>query len=471
MSIDNIKQSYYQDQNQIQTRTRKAPPYRWVLLLIYCMFMSLSGFSTLVMYSIGDITSNFFDIRIYQLTWSANALWVIQMALLFFSGFYSARYGLRHTMIVGSGILATSLSLFVSSIQRQGFPFFVASIATGSVGYILVQPLSALLASSWFDQHEQAMAINMGVSVTPCLGMSLAFLMPITVFGDATSNEDMNSVQTKLLAIAGVQAGISILTFILSMALYQDTPAMPYDRINNNDDSDIDDRHSIVEELSVEDFLRSIKLMMSSVNYLAAANAAALPLAAMQTLGTILNPLLSWRYEKRENIIGWFGCSTLWTSAIGSFIISKLADRKKQYKSSVLVSQVLALIAWVSFSLMLIKEWGGFELLILALSLSTFFSSPCCGIVMEMVLQITHPIPPSTAVAPIIFLSNLYSTCFMFLTGWLLENGDHSTNLWLVAGMLAISEILTFFIKSDQKLQNIGSNSGNGTVVIENIIS
>ena len=420
--------------------TKQVSSYRWVILSLYCSFMIISGFTTLLMYSIANITKKFYDIHDYQLTWSSNALFMIQMAFLLFSGLYAARYGLRQTMLVGSAMLSLSLIFVFFSVYRHSFALFILGVATGSLGYILVQPLCSLVSTVWFAENEQAMAINLAISFSPCLGSSLAFVMPITVFKDIKADNDMAFVKSQLQLIVGSLACCALLTFVLVLIYYADRPTF--------DETSSDAAQEPIDNPTFKEIISDLKVLLKSFNYHLAAHASSLPLAALQTMGITTNQLLFWKFATQEYIIGWFGCTSLWTSAIGSLIISKLADRKGQYKLYTIIPEVIALGSWLAFALMLFTGKGGLVPLILAMNIATFFAGPCCGTVIEMIMIITHPISPSTAVSPVFLLSNFWSMCFVFIVGWLFEQQDHFTSLWLVAGMLGLSLLLVFLTKT-----------------------
>ena len=424
--------------------------YRWIMLTFFTLGMFGNAFLYVSMFAIADVTCRFYGIQKFQVTWSSNAYLFVQAVFMIPCSLLSSRLGIKRTMVIASGLGAIGSCLYLAGMHPTGYYFFITGLAINSLSFTLMMPLAPEISSVWFSESEHALATSIAIYAGPSLGGSIGFLIPATVFRNPSNAQDLGYVQNALQMILGGQSIVAVLLFAFVMLFAREQPYLPptisqaVKRRNKE----------CLEIRTLRRYFRDVAVLLRNPHYHLAGHAAALSIAIIYYLPVVINPLMSWLYPGQEDVIGWFGVTSIWANLLGAIIIGALVARNRKLKTWALTIAIITVIGWCGVTECFLRVRNLYALFALNF-VTRFISCPFGAIVVEMIVEMTYPISSVVPYVTLLTVSRMYTVGFIFASGWLMDRGYYEINLWAIVGTLAVAMLLIAVAKVEYKRSSL----------------
>ena len=415
--------------------------YRWFILALYSVTAFLNTLVWLSLFTITDATVAFYKINDYALLWSSNAFTLIQVIIAVPVSFIPSRLGLRTTMVLATCINAIGASVMIAATHREGFIFFVLGQTIIAVSAGILPQLASLVSATWFGANEYAISTSIGIIIGNS-GAAIGFLQPALLMKNIDPKKNIEYVGKQLQSLIYSQAALCILILVLVLLFFKDKPKQPPTlaqaaRLGES-------------KITWTEFKNQSKILLKDKNYILCGNSYALSSVLLIIVPVILNNIMSWRFPHHDASIGWMGFGGIIAGIIGSVVFGYVLDKSKAFKVIALTLGTLSLLLWIGFTEILA------QLHILSLTMVIFivnliFFIPFGPVLVDIMSEMTYPIPESLSYVLPITLGRFYSIPVMFLIGWLVEIKQHHITCLVVALILLVCLILVIFLKISRK--------------------
>jgi len=426
--------------------------YRWLILTLY----SLTAFSnTLVwlsLFTVTDATSAFYQIDDYQLLWSSNAFTFMQVIIAIPVSFIPSRFGLRTTMVVASAINAMGACVMIAATHRGGFVFFVLGQTIIAVAASILPQLAPAISATWFGVNEHAISTSIGI-ILGNAGAAVGFLQPALMISNINVQENIPYIGEQLKKIIISQAVLCIVLMILVFLFFKNKPVRPPTKAEAV-------KHSDAKGLSFVEFRHQYKILLKDINYHLCGNSYALSSVLLIIVPVILNNIMSWKFPNRDATIGWMGFAGIIFGIIGSVIFGFILDKTKAFKTVAIFLGLLSLLLWIAFTESL-AQMNNLVFTFILFVLALFIFVPFGPILVDVISEMTYPVPESISYVVPITMGRLYSIPFMFLIGWLIEEKKFHFACLTVALIILICCMLVIFTKVAKKRTLAGNETPN----------
>ena len=194
------------------------------------------------------------------------------------------------------------------------------------------------------------------------------------------------------------------------------------------------------------EFKLNYKTLLKNCNYHLCANSYALNSVLLVVVPVILNQIMSWKYPHHDATVGWMGFSGIMSGIFGSIVFGFVLDKTQAFKKLSLSLALLSVVLWVGFTESL-AQWDNIVLTITIFVIALFVFIPFGPILVDMISEMTYPIPESISFVVPITVGRFYSIPVVFLLGWLVEEEEYHIACYVIAAVIALCFLLVLFAK------------------------
>lgn len=415
----------------------KAFKYRWFILALY----SLTAFSnTLVwlsLFTVTDATCAFYDIDTYMLLWSSNAFTFMQVIIAIPASFLPSKLGLRPTMVLAAAINAIGACIMIAGTHRNGFLFFICGQTIVAIAASILPQLAPEVSAVWFPKSEHAISTSIGI-ILGNAGAAVGFLQPALLIKNIDVKSNVDYVGEKLRQLIYSQAALCVLLMFAILVFFKGRPKQPPSMSQAI-------RHG-PGGMSFAEFKSNYKKLLKNVNYHLCGNSFALNSVLLVIVPVILNQIMSSTFPNHDATVGWMGFAGIVVGIVGSVLFGFVLDRTQAYKKLALSLSGVSLIFWIGFSESL-AEWNNLPLTFTLFVVCLFAFIPFGPILVDMMSEMTYPVPESMSFVGPITVGRFYSIPTVFLLGWLVQEKKFHTSCYVIAAFIALCFVLVFLAK------------------------
>lgn len=199
--------------------------YRWVILALYGFAVASNTNASISYFTISDMICEHYDISdsVFLLPSTISTITCLISYVL--GMFLTSRYGLRTTVVIGSGANAIGAALIIPASQSNGFIWFFMSESfwgfSSGVMYQIVTDISEV----WFPTHQHALATNINMIMLN-IGCGFSYLQTMFLFNNTKSMLKAD-FQNSLNILIYSQSIPCILAFVLNLFFYRESPKHP----------------------------------------------------------------------------------------------------------------------------------------------------------------------------------------------------------------------------------------------------
>lgn len=426
-------------------------PYRWLILALY----SATSFSnTLVMlslFTVSDATVAYYNITQGELLWSSMACTFLQVVVAIPITFLPSRLGLRTTMILAAIINALGASIMITSTHRNGFPYFVIGQVIIALAFAILPQLAPEVSAVWFGEKEHALSTSIGLIIGNA-GAAVGFLQPALMISNIEPEQNIEFIGQKLRELIYSQAALCIFLLFLILFFFKKAPPSPptLSQAMRTKDTNV----------TFACFKKSYKTLLKNKGYLLAGNSFAVNSVLVISVPLVLNGIMSWRFPHQDKLIGWMGFAGVIAGIIGSVVFSIVIDKTKEYKKMVFALGGVTLLSWLGFTETL-AHWKNLPLICTLFVICIFVFFPTGPVLVDMISEMTYPIPESMSFVLPITVGRFYSLPIMFVLGYLIDKKDYHAVCLIIGGIMALSIVFVFFPKVMKRRTEAGKKSSN----------
>merc|ERR1711962_37296 len=431
----------------------RVTPYRWFVLTLY----SLTAFSnTLVwlsLFTVSDATVAYYRISEAKLIWSSTVVSALQVLVAVPVTFLPSRLGLRTTMIVAAVINAVGACIMIAGTHRAGFAFFVTGQTIVALSASILPQLAPQVSAVWFGEKEQALSTSVGIIIGNA-GAAVGFLQPALMITNINPAQNIPFIDRKLKELIYSQAGLCVFMLIMVVFFFKREPLVPPSysqavRVTEN-------------SLTLHSFKNAYKVLLKDRHYIVCSHAFAFNNLLLITVPIFLNSIVSWKFPYHDALIGWMGFGSIVAGIVGSVVFSIILDKTQQHKKIVMLLGASTLVLWVAFTETL-ANYDHLPLIITLLVLCLFTFIPFSPVCVDMLVEMTYPIPESMSFVLPITGGRLYSIPVVFVLGYLVEKNCVHLLCLVVAGVMLFTLVFVALPPVRKKRTEAGTSTSQGS--------
>ena len=382
---------------------------RWLVLLAVCLVNMAYNALWITFSSISDIAVMYYTIEPLVVDWlSMSFLLTFMLFALPAAGFLST-YGLRATILVAAILNTCGTFTRSMGIQRDGFVYIVAGQLMIAVSGPFIAAVPPELATTWFGEHERAIATSIGVLMS-YVGVAVGFLQPTFIVPDS---KDLNRVLEGIDYLVRSQAIFCSLSLVLVVLLVKDKPATPPSlsqelRGKKLDNTDVS-------------FFTSIRLLAKDLDFNLTAQAYGIMFGLLTVISTLLNQLVKANLKTLpDSQIGLMGFVATIIGIVGILVFGFWIEAYQLYKFTATFVYVVGTICLVCFSASI--QWAkSYEFIFVSFCVFNLVAVPYTSFGLEQIAEITYPLSEFTTCTLAMMTGNMYGLVLTYIFGWMVE--------------------------------------------------
>ncbi|RWS22706.1 putative MFS-type transporter C09D4.1-like protein, partial [Leptotrombidium deliense] len=342
--------------------------------------------------------------------------------------------GIRFGLVLSTFMGAIGASIKCFATTKSGFYIVLLGQVFVAIQQCFSVTITPVLAAQWFRNDETATVVGANNAVQLTANM-ICFLLPKLAFKDKSDS----AVSNKLKEITIVETVIASLLFIAAVSSFKSKPKNPPSVSQQK------------KEFTSETV--SAKLLLKNRDYLLLAGSISFSAAFDYTFSAVLNQIVYGEFLRHKGRIEAFvGSLVMIFGFVGSILVPYILDKTKRFK----------LVAFVSFSLSIVF-FGCIQVSLFLKNLYALYASAALfglsfygryGILTDLIVEVTYPIPPTTSFGIASFSVAVLSAGSIPLMSQLVLFIGVDQALFLLTAILITTVALLFFCKWDLRRQS-----------------
>ena len=190
-----------------------SSPYRWVILAIYMLVVSINQMMWITFAPITGIAASFYHVSDLSIGLLSMVFMIVYILVSIPASAIIDIYGIR--IAVGIGAVLTGLFGLMRGIMGDNFTWVMVSQVGIAIGQPFLLNAMTTVAARWFPLRERATASGLG-SLAMYLGIILGMVLtPFLV---------LHSTLSHMLLIYGIASGIATVIFLV---MVKERPRIP----------------------------------------------------------------------------------------------------------------------------------------------------------------------------------------------------------------------------------------------------
>ena len=417
----------------------KETPYRWYVMIAYCLTVFANGFQWVTFSAIATKFSENYDTP----SWKVNMFSLIYMIIYPFvcipEGYLIDNYSTRLGIIIAAGttLLGSGLKMLVNKDTSLAC-CFVGQFFSGLFQPALLNS-PGKIAANWFREDIRTVICTI-CCLADTVGIFVGFLWNMAFIDeDAPRDEYRDQVFNYILS----EFILNVVFCLPAFFIFKDKPDIPPSPSQSDDNS---------KKIGL---VQSLKMLFTNIRFIYLLIATLFVVGYYDVMGTIINSLLDMYGITREQCSIIYAVSSV-AGMIASLVISWLLDKYKKFKLFMIVLCILGTLFQALFTLLLEliqpKGLNGYAIGLTLYTLVNMIVVPFYTIGMNYACEITYPVGESINGGIMMTMSQLSGIGGTFLCDYFIVNYAEKpwiSNVILLA-FFAISCIFVFLF--DEKL-------------------
>ncbi|KAJ8959987.1 hypothetical protein NQ318_009422 [Aromia moschata] len=411
--------------------------YRWIVLLIFCLFTIVNFMQMLQFTIIANIITEYYDVAGFAVDVSGLIFFILYVLLFLPVSYLIEKYSLWITAVVSSGL--TFLGCLVKLLCADPNRFYVVIIGQAfcALGQVYMLSIPSKFAATWFGPDEVSTACAIAVLGTQ-LGVALGSVFPPLII-----KKDDDNVGENLSHMMIYNASVSAVVFIIVIVFFRGRPKLPPSQ----------SQLQLIEDNDQPKFLDNARKLIRNKDFLVILLSFGLFTGLWNSFGIMINTLYIHYFPNGESDVGIIVLlATISGGCIGSVVFGLALDKTHKFKQITIGVMVTSSVMYifVAFSLIYQCRIAAF----FTITIFGFFAASVMAISFEYTIEVTYPIPESVS------CSVLNATVFLFsIICTLLIEGLISTIGYLYSfgiGLIAfiICDCVVCFVSSNLHRRN-----------------
>ena len=446
--------------NSIQKQEYGETPYRWFVLISYCLCVFANGFQWVTFSAIATQ----FEENYNKASWKINMFSLIYMIIYPFvcipEGWlidgYSTRLGIN--IAAGCTLAGAALKLLINKDDTLAF-CYVGQILSGLFQPALLNS-PGKIAANWFRENIRTVICTIGC-LADTIGIFVGFLWNLMFIKeyDEVTDDSKKKFKDQVFKYIFSEFILNVVFCVPAFFILIDKPYMPPSPSQNIDDN---------KKLSL---LESLKKLFSNIKFIFLLISAFFVVGYYDVMSTIINSLFD-KYGvsgHQSSII--YAVSSI-VGMIFSIIISYLLDKFKKFKLFMIILCILGTVFQALFTFLLEiaenKKLNKYAIGLVLYSLVNAVVVPFYTIGMNYACEITYPVGESVTGGIMMTMSQLSGIGGTFLCDHFIQN--YYDKRWISNVILLLFFIIAciFVFLLDEKLARSDADDGEKKVVIDN---
>lgn len=390
-------------------RTYELYSTRWVVLFAFCLVNIAYNSLWITFSSISDIAISYYRIEPLIVDWLSMSF---LLAFILFSlpaaGFVSS-YGLRATILVAAILHTCGTFIRYMGTERDGFFYIIMGQLLVSAAGPFIAAVPPELATTWFGEHERAIATSIGVLMC-YVGVAVGFLQPTLMVPDA---KDLLLVKEGIHNLLKSQAIFCSFTLVVVVLLVKNRPSTPPSL-----SQELRDTKQVSQQTS---FLASIKLLAKDFNFNLTAQAYGIMFGLLTVISTLLNQLVKANFKTLpDSQIGIMGFVATLIGMVGILLFGFWIEAYQLYRATAVFVYLVSTVCLVGFGISVMYTTS-YAMVFASFCVFNLVAVPYTSFGLEQIAEITYPISEFTTCTLAMTAGNAYGLLFTYAFGWMLE--------------------------------------------------
>ena len=417
----------------------KETPYRWYVMIAYCLTVFANGFQWVTFSAIATKFSENYDTP----SWKVNMFSLIYMIIYPFvcipEGYLIDNYSTRLGIIIAAGttLLGSGLKMLVNKDTSLAC-CFVGQFFSGLFQPALLNS-PGKIAANWFREDIRTVICTI-CCLADTVGIFVGFLWNMAFIDeDAPRDEYRDQVFNYVLS----EFILNVVFCLPAFFIFKDKPDIPPSPSQSDDNS---------KKIGL---VQSLKMLFTNIRFIYLLIATLFVVGYYDVMGTIINSLFE-MYEitgNESNII--YAVSSV-AGMLASLLISWLLDKYKKFKLFMVILCISGTVLQALFTFLMelakSKDFSAYAVALVLYTLVNIIVVPFYTIGMNYACEITYPVGESINGGIMMTMSQLSGIGGTFLCDHFINHNEDKpwiSNVILL-GFFAISCIFVFLF--DEKL-------------------
>ena len=417
----------------------KETPYRWYVMIAYCLTVFANGFQWVTFSAIATKFSENYDTP----SWKVNMFSLIYMIIYPFvcipEGYLIDNYSTRLGIIIAAGttLLGSGLKMLVNKDTSLAC-CFVGQFFSGLFQPALLNS-PGKIAANWFREDIRTVICTI-CCLADTVGIFVGFLWNMAFIDeDAPRDEYRDQVFNYVLS----EFILNVVFCLPAFFIFKDKPDIPPSPSQSDDNS---------KKIGL---VQSLKMLFTDIRFIYLLIATLFVVGYYDVMGTIINSLFE-MYEitgNESNII--YAVSSV-AGMLASLLISWLLDKYKKFKLFMVILCISGTVLQALFTFLMelakSKDFSAYAVALVLYTLVNIIVVPFYTIGMNYACEITYPVGESINGGIMMTMSQLSGIGGTFLCDHFINHNEDKpwiSNVILL-GFFAISCIFVFLF--DEKL-------------------
>ena len=417
----------------------KETPYRWYVMIAYCLTVFANGFQWVTFSAIATKFSENYDTP----SWKVNMFSLIYMIIYPFvcipEGYLIDNYSTRLGIIIAAGttLLGSGLKMLVNKDTSLAC-CFVGQFFSGLFQPALLNS-PGKIAANWFREDIRTVICTI-CCLADTVGIFVGFLWNMAFIDeDAPRDEYRDQVFNYILS----EFILNVVFCLPAFFIFKDKPDIPPSPSQSDDNS---------KKIGL---VQSLKMLFTNIRFIYLLIATLFVVGYYDVMGTIINSLFEMYgiTGNESNII--YAVSSV-AGMLASLLISWLLDKYKKFKLFMVILCISGTVLQALFTFLMelakSKDFSAYAVALVLYTLVNIIVVPFYTIGMNYACEITYPVGESINGGIMMTMSQLSGIGGTFLCDHFINHNEDKpwiSNVILL-GFLAISCIFVFLF--DEKL-------------------
>jgi FLVCR family feline leukemia virus subgroup C receptor-related protein len=414
-------------------------PYRWYVMIAYCLCVFANGFQWVTFSAIAVDFSTHYEIP----SWKVNMFSLMYMIIYPFvcipEGWLVDSYSTRLGIIIASAttLAGSALKMLVNKDTSLASCFIGQFLAGSFQPALLNSP--GKIAANWFREDIRTVICTI-CCLADTVGIFIGFLWNL---GFIKEGAEKNDFKDQVFMYMLSEFILNVVFCIPAFFIIKDKPDIPPSPSQADDNSE------------KPGLIQSLKMLFTNIRFIYLLMATLFVVGYYDVMGTIINSLFDMYTITGQQSSVIYAVSSV-AGMIASLVISWLLDKFKKFKLFMIILCILGTLfqALFTFLLELIesKHLNAYAIGLVLYTLVNMIVVPFYTIGMNYACEITYPVGESINGGIMMTMSQLSGIGGTFLCDYFITN--HKSKPWIsnviLLGFFAVSCIFVFLF--DEKL-------------------
>ncbi|XP_056641818.1 uncharacterized MFS-type transporter C09D4.1-like [Diorhabda sublineata] len=429
------------DQSTETTGSIKVFKYRWIQMIIFCLFSVINMIQFMQFTIIADVIRMYFNVDNFLVDITGLIFFIINILLFLPISFLIEKYNLKVTAVVSTGLTLVGLIIKVFAADPSRIYVVLIGQAFCAIGQVYMLNIPSKFASTWFGPNEVSTACAIAVLGTQ-LGAAIGAFIPSFVVEKGENIEDIGRGIYQMTLYNAITGAI---IFLIVVLFFRSKPKLP---------PSISQLQLLTQlEENKSRFWKDCKLLMKNRDYIIILVVFGIVNGLWNAFAIVINTFYIHYFPDGETDIGIISLVTIiFGGCIGSVVFGFILDKTHQFKKTTLAVLACGTITYIFYVISMVLQLR--IATFITIPLFGFFIASTLAIAFEYTIEVTYPIPESVSCSILnafIFLCAIIAT---FIIEAVLDAVGFLYTQVIIFIIFGICTIGVLFISNNLKRRN-----------------